>query len=406
MKKQILIFAVAVAAICGCHDGQEPAVQSPTGEMIVTGMLDTALSRTTIASDGINVNWSAGDRIGVYTALKGNVEFTLQEGAGTITGTFAGGTPADGAAQYAYYPYSSAATADPSAVKLSLATVQDQDGSAPEIGANDFKAGASLGGGKFAFRNVMSMLEVDLTAGPLAGDALKSVTFKAAGCRIAGSFTMDITSSPAVPLFASDVTSSDCVRLDFLQEPSLEAAEVVRGWMIVGSTVPAGTPLEITVTTDRHVATVNVEATKALEAGYQYTLPLDIASLVSRGLASIENAASPFLAASVCGIYGNVDSTCDGLLLYEGGRDQLVAGTTSSGRFFRIVDFAGGWAVTLGVPSSLEVGSQVTLTTAVVGIPAVSLESSYTLDVVKVSEEKVWLSEPSFEKGFIITTEQ
>ena len=95
-------------------------------------------TRTQLAPDGYNVQWSPGDRIGVYVESGGtfttaNAPLTFEGTEASSSGTFSGEiTLTEGATSYtlyAYYPYSETGASSASSVSFTLATQQTQSSS-------------------------------------------------------------------------------------------------------------------------------------------------------------------------------------------------------------------------------------------------------------------------------------
>ena len=146
MKSKITILLsglLAAAAFSGCTaEGDMPSAQPLTAIRAVNAGLSGVSSRSQvggIADDGsLVMQWSPGDRIGVFGASQSNVCFTsanetaADETTFSDTGTFSG-TPST-----AYYPYTEGA-ADAAAVPVNIHAVQTYS-DVTSVAAYDFKA--------------------------------------------------------------------------------------------------------------------------------------------------------------------------------------------------------------------------------------------------------------------------
>ena len=84
---------------------QIPSALKP---MTFTASMEGEDGATRAAIDGLDINWTAGDKISIFdgaTENNGNQEFTLTDGDGTTSGTFTGTADPDATTYYALYPY-------------------------------------------------------------------------------------------------------------------------------------------------------------------------------------------------------------------------------------------------------------------------------------------------------------
>lgn len=111
MKSMLALMAGAmVFAACSNDDTlenineQTPSALKP---MIFTASMEGQGGGTRAAIDGLDINWTSGDKISIFdgsTENNGNQEFTLSGDGGSTSGSFTG-TAAEATTYYALYPY-------------------------------------------------------------------------------------------------------------------------------------------------------------------------------------------------------------------------------------------------------------------------------------------------------------
>lgn len=221
------LAAAGAWVLCSCAaDGTEGS-SAPQLVVHTVGIEASApATRTELASDGYNVQWSPGDRIGVYVESGGtfttvNAPMTFSGTEAASSGTFYGElTLADGASSYtlyAYYPYDpSQSSSDATGIAFTLPPQQTQRaaGDSTHLGDSDFLVAAAVSSTDasfpaLSFSHAFAVVELDLTAsGTMAGKSLASITLYATDVAtvsssgalsdldiMAGSFTFDLTAS-------------------------------------------------------------------------------------------------------------------------------------------------------------------------------------------------------------------
>lgn len=131
MKIKITILLsglLAAAAFSGCTaEGDMPSAQPLTAIRAVNTGLSGVSSRSQvggIADDGsLVMQWSPGDRIGVFGASQSNVCFTSANETAADETTFSYSGTFSGTPSTAYYPYTEGA-ADAAAVPVNIPAVQ------------------------------------------------------------------------------------------------------------------------------------------------------------------------------------------------------------------------------------------------------------------------------------------
>ncbi|MBR5056209.1 MAG: fimbrillin family protein [Bacteroidales bacterium] len=411
MRKYFAFALLALAVLfSGCQRENESDMANlnsrRSSNIGILAKIVAADTRTTL--DGLTIKWAAGDRIGVFNASAKNVPLTLASDSagsteGLFTGTFSAGTP-----RFAYYPYKEGATCTSTTVNLTLPAEQTQSGNAPDMSydvkVGDYVSGSASENYTFTFKEKLALLQFTLTPGSdLAGDVLESISFTDEGRALAGDYTLNMDKAEAALSFGS--SASAVVTLGFSATPTLSASETVTGWMFVNPSVASGDDLVIKVRTDKHIVNVTVKASKDYQAGYRYTMPLNVPALVAAGKATISSSAPAY---DITGLTdaGVIDLmskeyTCK----YEAGVNQYaIFSNTVSGetrRFCRIQSLPGGYAVEMSAPVSPVAGSEVSVqVTAYGNTPIVS--GTFNATVVKVNDDMMWLSDAENQTGYIL----
>lgn len=301
MRRFFTIMALALLA-AGCQNrnplDQEKPLPGKTETVTILAPSSQAMTRTTLREEAgtYNVYWLLNDQIGVFSETTNNAEFTLNEkGGGTVA--FQGAVA--GAPRYAYYPYSSSAGEDPAAVALNLPAAQEQAAATgtpatrqPNM-AYDVKVGIQEGavtanGYPFSFTQKLTLVHFIITPdATLNGEALQSVSLQVAGKKLAGDYTLDITSDGNAPVFGGG--ASDIVTLSFADMPALTAGTPVDGWMFINPDIAADESLTIEILTDKHrVSTQSAKASADFARGALYEVAMNIAELSAADKVSIE----------------------------------------------------------------------------------------------------------------------
>lgn len=285
-----LIAAVVVCGLpCACTSDRT-ADAAP--QQLVTRQIrieaNASETRTQLAPDGYNMQWSPGDRIGVYvesddTFTTTNAPLTFEGTEAAASGTFSGEiTLTEGAASYtlyAYYPYSETGASSASSVSFTLATQQTQSssGDSSHLGTNDFLVAGAVTSttgdfGPLTFSHAFAVVEVDLTgSGTMAGKSVESVmlfgtdaaTVSSSGtvagtANMAGSFTFDLTSSNAATAsYAGGAAQINYCGVTFSEPPTL-GTEPVTAYLTVNPadySQGSGVVYVVVSTTDGYTST-------------------------------------------------------------------------------------------------------------------------------------------------------
>lgn len=236
----------------------------------------TAIDPTEYTSGQLGVNWLPSDKIGAY-GDKGtaNALFVNQNKTESDKATFTGNLADGEKAVFVYYPYSAAAGNSPQSLRGNLPLTQHYSTASREL-EGDWKVGTPAEGNskQFTFNHIFAFLEFKINAGgtEIAGERLRSVALKIEGVQLGGDFTYDITTGSHT--FARD-TEADCVTMEWTDTPLLTES-TFHGYMnIAPAEGLAGKNIEVTITTDRHIANFTQKLTAGrFEANTYYTVPL------------------------------------------------------------------------------------------------------------------------------------
>ncbi len=289
---QTAVPAMACIAFAGCSD----RLDTPSGildantviQVVTQGASSgepgtrTAMDPKEYASGEIGINWLPSDRIGAF-GDKGsaNVEFRNNLSAESSTATFGGNLRDGESATMAYYPYSSLAGNDPSALKGTLPAEQSFSTQTRAI-EGDWKVGRPVGAtGRFVFEHVLAFLRfhVDAKDSPLHGDRLQKISLNIPDTRLSGDFTLDMNTGTV------QFADGEAPTLTMLWDDTPVLTEdSFKGFM---SCAPvsgiAGKELTVSITTDRHIASFKaMAAVNALERNKYYDIPLKITECMER----------------------------------------------------------------------------------------------------------------------------
>lgn len=252
MKIKITILLsglLAAAAFSGCTaEGDMPSAQPLTAIRAVNTGLSGVSSRSQvggIADDGsLVMQWSPGDRIGVFGASQSNVCFTSANETAADETTFSYSGTFSGTPSTAYYPYTEGA-ADAAAVPVNIPAVQTYS-DVTSVAAYDFKASSSAerqsdGSYRMRFRSMVTLLrlQIDLSAvsGLAADETLLSIRMTAGTGSLSGAFTATLLGTMEggafydVPLNATVLANNGAVIKD-VDEPDEPAEETANCYMI------------------------------------------------------------------------------------------------------------------------------------------------------------------------------
>ncbi len=419
MKHVIQLAGILLLLAAGCRSTDsieqlQPGHGKPgCNAVTILAPLSNDLTRTTLGQvgDTYNIYWALEDEIGVFSSGSNNEQFVLNsidQDQVAFQGTLAGEPTC------AYYPYAAGAGNNPAALTMNLPAIQVQTGSDPNM-AYDLKTGQKSGGDAqegytFTFAQKLTLLRFTLTPNAaLNGDHLNSITISApSGRRLAGGYTLDITSAGAAPAFAEEGASNQ-VTVSFAGTPQLSSGNAVEGYVFINPDIASGDALVITVDTDAHtVTTLSATAGEAFVCGAIYEIGLNIATLLSQDKIEITPKNTWANNVSAPGYYTLSGTTATPVHRYEPFKDQYAWSTTVDSCSFRIQSMKKGMLTKMTVPSDdAEVGNQVDLALSTIHGNSGLVEEMYedcllVRDSVAEGYHAWWLQSQDCSKGFVI----
>ena len=282
MRLRLLTLLMMTAAlITACAEEMEdPALYTQT----IHAVLDdgSLFTRTAVAEgkDGIEgIMWTKDDALGVFTAsgsenAKFTTAITSPQGEADFTGSLK-----DGAAAYAYYPYSSSNTGR--TIRGTLPLVQEYSTTAGTL-AYDYKIGTPKNGvaNQFTFTHLFPLLRFTVNAEgtALQGDKLVSITLTFPDEIIinSGSFTVPVDGGSVT--WSEQGTSSNEMTLKWTDKPKLASGKTCFGYL--ACPIVEGLKdkrIKITVTTENYQAEFSASLKiDAFAANTSYTFPLTL----------------------------------------------------------------------------------------------------------------------------------
>ncbi len=251
--KKIIIITCAILLAVGCKQEEERRLSVLQKEnMEIKGILPSTediATRTILDTDGLLTLWEEGDAIGVYGNGSSNVSLTLTSGARTPFGIFKGAQT--GVPVAAYYPYSESAGDSYNDIRGFLDSIQVQNENANQIASYDWKVSSHITGNdrdgfRIHFREIMVMLDftLDVSGTILAGESIQSVSFCNPDKKMAGHFSIDMSSPAALPQFDQHAA---CRITAGWEDPPVEEGRTLNVRMFANTAITSGDPLRIIV---------------------------------------------------------------------------------------------------------------------------------------------------------------
>lgn len=204
MKKIYLLGLLGCGLLGSCSNedilnGDQPV----KGNYTIEATIGDAQTRTSVDGD-FGVQWSTGDKIGVYGGTVANsTEFTLDGEGGTATGQFTGNF--EGTPTYAYYPYSAGTTLTDKKLEMTLPAsyAYTGDSNGPMIG--------KYAGNAIAFKHLCGLLKVSINNIPSSAtkfvlEASSAIAGKASVADISATDAVLVPSETEAPNVSNTVT--------------------------------------------------------------------------------------------------------------------------------------------------------------------------------------------------------
>ena len=286
MKKinVMVVLAAAVAALVSCNKEKDlvPAQNGDGIQICVTAsMPDT---RTVLADDGKNVNWTTSDKVGF---INGEANVNVESSAAVLDGegraTFTGTVTSEGT-YYAYYPYFNDATYAPTADGVTVRVPNTQhpsltsfDPAADLLVSEAFEVSAS---GSYStnptalrFRRLGAFLKVrfvdNTSKGKLTGKYAASVSVQGEN-NLVGRFRISGTEG-----LVNQNSGYKKVTAEYESETFTVTSS--NAWFgVVPQTFAAESNLIVTLTIDENVITKTLTMPKDVELGAGDILPIKV----------------------------------------------------------------------------------------------------------------------------------
>ena len=243
-----------------------------------------SISEETLPTTGkIYYYWTPEDQIGVFTdASESNVCYKNTESSKVKTATFAPASRVTGTPVYAYYPYSSEAGTDITAVKGQIPSQQTINAAldnVPGIYRYGYYKSTSGNSSSFGFKHVMSTVRfhIDVAGTPLEGRKLHNLQISVkrgnVGVPVCGDFTFSAESGEHKEIKSS---TSNTINVAFEGTPVLNSGITFYTTMLPN--VQKGDVLYFTLNASGYTATYRVSTSLNFKKNYVYTISTTIKS--------------------------------------------------------------------------------------------------------------------------------
>lgn len=290
--KHLLISGIALSAVLLSGCARDEALFDTARQTVITADIESDGEESRTAIDPgtydngsyLGVLWTAGDSIGVFGAAQTrNSRFNNVSAYSSKQTDFSGSMTGGEEPLYAYYPWTSE-NAGRSVNELRGTLSGEQPFSlATGLLSDDWKWGVprksttdgTTTNARFTFLHLFSLVKISIDASGVSNIQderldyidIASVDNKA----VAGSFSFDASTGS----YTLDSEGLSKVRMRWTDTPLLSADASYTGFVtLFPDNLKAGSKLQITVATESHRATFNVELTTDFEAGKAYNFPL------------------------------------------------------------------------------------------------------------------------------------
>lgn len=283
-----VVMTAAGAALVSCSQPDLPQTKTENNDVVAT----IAASASTVAafgkadaSNGSEIRWQDGDRLGVFAADgKSQLRYDKKTSGSVAKATFSSASTEAPAPAIAYFPYSADNDGNASdALRGEIPAVQDMESAAIK---GDYRYGVANGGNgtdgyNFTFRHMFTFVQMDVNADGtiIAGQRLTSVSLSASRddspVNLAGTFTFDAeTGSYTADTRGSDVTMS--------WRSGVTLKDAVSAVGVAFPAVRKGDDLSLTLKTAAgYTVQIAAKSATTFSQGGYCTFPIDLAAMVS-----------------------------------------------------------------------------------------------------------------------------
>ena len=320
----------------GISDGPtiSATIEEPLEEASET-RVSVSLDETSATGGKLYFYWTPEDEIGVFTdASENNVLYKNTESVEKVkTVTFAPASPVSGTPTYAYYPYSSEAGADMSAVKGQISSSQTINASldnVPGIYRYGYYKSTSGNSHSFGFKHVFSTVRFHLNVAgtPLDGCKLQDIEIAVKrGTQlvpICGDFTFNAQTGAHVV----GSNTSNTIKVSFAGQPVVD--KEITFYTTLFPNIKKNDVLYFTVNTAEYTTTYKVKSSVAFAKNNLYTYSMPIKKYSGVTYTSKEVNLEPVDIPEITSFSFNVEDN-DGKLI----NNELVWNTSSHNPSFK-----------------------------------------------------------------------
>lgn len=289
-KTQVIIissFMLGISTGCIQETGTPGQERGNIKIEVASEKFSDAISTKTqigdINEDGsIMIQWSAGDRIGVFGSSSLNQPFTSTNTSAAGEATFTGSMSEGDSPLYAYYPYVEG-IADPKNIPVTIPSEQIYE-DIGSIAQYDIKAAESMteqtdGTYRLKLRQLVSLVRFEISLTGVDGLSLDEKLLRvelSTGANISGSYSYslsDLDAGMKENLSVPENLPSPQLNLTFPEMPSL--ARNVIAYAIVVPGAQKDKEWSCRIYTDRKEVSFSTKALTDFEPGVFYTVPLN-----------------------------------------------------------------------------------------------------------------------------------
>lgn len=311
---RLLLCVPVCAGVIGCSQREANPGNGSNKEVVIFGTQEdyTGTGTRTVVGEildngALAMNWSVEDKIGVFgSGTTTNACFTSTNTYPIRETGFKGILASGEALEYAYFPYSEAAT-DKNAISITIPSEQEYSG-VKSLSAYDFKASNKItklsdGSYKCNMRQLTSLLRFDITlddiqsclkanidetSTPVPEDEKLIGISISSEVALTGGYTYDLTANP-IALTAGTSTSGD-LAINLTDTPILNGT--VTAYAVVAPGEQLGKGLVIKIKTSHCSIQMTPTALCDFEAGKFYVVPLN-ASVFTNNNVIVTNELTP-----------------------------------------------------------------------------------------------------------------
>lgn len=305
MNKNLVFLLAFALASCNTADAPDSGSYGTAREKTFRAAASPVVStRTNLAGDGLNVEWNAGDQIGIWDGVTNRL-FTVSGPGASVE---ISGTASDASSYYAMYPYTNTRPFNKNDNPLTASVTVPSEQTAA---AGTFAPGSNLTAAvsddktSFHFQNLLSVAHLTINSAHLDGHGIRSIRISS-GQILSGAARITFGSTCTI---AADNTVSKSVTLS-----SEDGSALQDGSYYICLLPNAGGEFTIDFTdTEGNVATRTSSFSKAFSAGVIKNIGtvtgLDWQSSTATNVTTVGADAIGTSSATLSGSYSNAAAT-------------------------------------------------------------------------------------------------